>query len=74
MMPLKYEPLLTIADWEALPDDGKRYEVIEGELSMFCAPSLKHQLTLKNLITDIEHYLNQTPTWAFDSRPRRNVQ
>lgn len=61
MMPLKYEPLLTIADWEALPDDGKRYEVIEGELYMSCAPSLKHQLTLKNLITTIERYLDQNP-------------
>ncbi len=52
MMPLKHEPLLTIADWEMMPDDGKRYEIIEGELSMACAPSLKHPLILKNLITD----------------------
>jgi Uma2 family endonuclease len=61
MMPLKYEPLLTIADWEALPDDGKRYEVIEGELSMSCAPSLKHQIVLGNLYADIRNYLNQNP-------------
>lgn len=46
MMPLKYEPLLTIADWEALPEDGNRYEVIEGELYMSCAPGLKHQITV----------------------------
>lgn len=61
MMPLKYEPLLTIADWEALPDDGKRYEVIEGELYMSCAPSLKHPIALGNLYAGIRQYLDQNP-------------
>lgn len=61
MMPLKHEPLLTIADWDAMPNDGMRYEVIEGELYMSCAPSLKHQITLGNLYADIRQYLDNNP-------------
>jgi len=33
----------TYDDYLALPDDGKRYEVIEGDLSMTPAPSPLHQ-------------------------------
>src|ERR671938_1149363 len=29
----------TYADWEQLPNDGKRYEIIEGALYMTTAPS-----------------------------------
>jgi Uma2 family endonuclease len=33
----------TYDDYIALPDDGKRYEIIEGEVSMTPAPSPRHQ-------------------------------
>ena len=33
----------TYDDYLALPDDGKRYEIIGGELSMTPAPSTRHQ-------------------------------
>ena len=33
----------TYDDYLALPDDGKRYEIIEGELSMTPAPTPRHQ-------------------------------
>jgi len=33
----------TTTDWEALPDDGNRYEIIDGELYMSTAPSYFHQ-------------------------------
>lgn len=32
----------TYADWEKLPDDGSRYEIIDGVLYMSTAPSLFH--------------------------------
>lgn len=35
--------LMTIADYEALPDDGRRYELIDGDLIEMPAPSLTHQ-------------------------------
>ncbi|MDX1992382.1 MAG: Uma2 family endonuclease [bacterium] len=33
----------TAADWETLPDDGNRYEIIDGVLYMSTAPSFFHQ-------------------------------
>ena len=39
----------TYADWETLPDDGNRYEVIEGTLYMTTAPSNFHQWIIKRL-------------------------
>ncbi|MBL8146570.1 MAG: Uma2 family endonuclease [Anaerolineae bacterium] len=33
----------TAADWERLPDDGNRYEIIEGVLYVSTAPSYFHQ-------------------------------
>jgi hypothetical protein len=36
-MSTQIEPLLTIADVDAMPDDGQRYEIIEGELFVSCA-------------------------------------
>jgi Uma2 family endonuclease len=39
----------TYADWEALPDDGNRYEVIDGVLYMTTAPSNFHQWIIKRL-------------------------
>ena len=40
---------LTYKDYEALPADGRRYEVHEGELSVTPAPSPKHQDVSINL-------------------------
>lgn len=33
----------TIADYEQLPDDGLRYELLDGELRITTAPSTDHQ-------------------------------
>ena len=35
--------LLTYSDYAALPDDGRRYELHQGEVSVTPAPGLKHQ-------------------------------
>jgi Uma2 family endonuclease len=40
----------TRADWEKLPDDGNRYEVIDGVLYMSTAPSWFHQWIIQQLI------------------------
>jgi hypothetical protein len=35
---------LTYRDYEALPNDGRRYEIHDGELCVTPAPSLEHQI------------------------------
>jgi Uma2 family endonuclease len=61
-MASKIEPLLTIADLEALPDDdGNRYELIEGELFVSCAPGLTHQIVSDNIVHLIRGYLERNP-------------
>lgn len=39
----------TVADWEKLPDDGNRYEIIEGYVYMSTAPTYFHQFIIKRL-------------------------
>lgn len=41
----------TFQDYLALPDDGKRYELIEGELIMAAAPRVTHQIVNYNLVS-----------------------
>lgn len=48
-------PPLTYADYAALPDDGRRHELVEGELSMTPAPGSAHQwvvIQLARLLLD----------------------
>lgn len=41
--------ILTYEDYAALPHDGKRYELHEGELWTMSSPSVRHQLIIGNL-------------------------
>jgi Uma2 family endonuclease len=46
---------LNVLDYEALPDDGQRYELIDGELHVSHSPTTKHQrvcLRLAVLLTN----------------------
>ena len=42
---------LTYRDYAALPDDGKRYEIHDGELCVTAAPAPIHQVVSANLFT-----------------------
>ena len=55
------ELVWSIADLDAMPEDGNRYEVIEGELFVSCAPGLKHQRIVVNLLYAIRKYLDRKP-------------
>ena len=56
------EPLLTVADLDAFPeDDGNRYELIGGELFVSRAPGIPHQRVLSNLIIGLGEYLKTYP-------------
>lgn len=60
-MSAQIEPLVTVNDLDTLPDDGNRYEVIEGELIVSRAPSLIHQSVSLNLSVSIKIFLSQNP-------------
>lgn len=47
---------LDYSDYAAIPDDGKRYEIIEGSLHVTPAPNIAHQHASKRLLRQIEDY------------------
>jgi Uma2 family endonuclease len=54
--------VLTYRDYAALPDDRRRYEVHEGELSVTPAPGTRHQEVVGNLYAVLrEHVLAHDP-------------
>jgi Uma2 family endonuclease len=52
--------VLTYEDFAALPDDGKRYELHEGELSVSPAPAPRHQRVIGNLFLILAPHVRQT--------------
>ena len=61
-MASKIEPLLTVADLDAFPeDDGNRYELIGGVLFVSCAAGIPHQRVLQNLQIGLSDYLRINP-------------
>lgn len=61
-MASRIEPLLTVADLEACPDDNNRYELIGGELFVSRAPGLSHQRILLSLANALSEHLKDKPT------------
>jgi Uma2 family endonuclease len=56
--PRTKRPLLTYDDYLTFPDnDGIRKEIIEGELFMSPAPSIKHQSILRNLFRILDKFI-----------------
>jgi Uma2 family endonuclease len=47
----------TYADFEHFPDDGKRREIIDGELYVTPSPATSHQIVVGNLYFLIRRYL-----------------
>lgn len=63
--------VLTYEDYCALPDDGRRYEVIEGELVVTPSPRRAHQRFSRNLLVVLhahvrEHDLGEVFDAPFD--------
>ena len=50
----------TSADIEALPDDGKRYEVIDGELYVSKQPHYFHQLSCSEVVARLNAWSKKT--------------
>ena len=52
--PLCYDDLLE------MPDDGQRYESVDGELIVTPAPAIKHQRVLRSLIRVLSAFAYET--------------
>src|SRR5579863_4302844 len=50
----------TLSDLELLPDDGSRYEIIDGELYVSKQPDMQHQIVCGKLFYFLESWNNQT--------------
>lgn len=50
--------VLTYQDYAALPNDGRRYEIHEGELSVTPAPGTKHQRSIRKLLVALDAYVS----------------
>lgn len=50
----------TVADYMALPDDGKRYEIIDGELFVTPAPTWDHQGLVGRVFIRLADYVDGT--------------
>ena len=53
---MSVEPVVTVADLEAMPEDNNRYEVIDGELLMSKSPGVPHQRVLRNVISEFTRH------------------
>jgi Uma2 family endonuclease len=51
------QPRLTYPELRLMPDDGKRYELIDGEVFVTPSPSEKHQRVLGNLFLSISNHV-----------------
>ena len=51
---------LTYEDRLDMPDDGQRYEIIDGELIVTPAPAIKHQRALRSLIRVLGAFAYET--------------
>src|SRR5882762_10753010 len=60
-MASRIEPLMTVAQLDACPDDNNRYELIGGELFVSRAPGIPHQRVLQNLQIALSDYLKANP-------------
>jgi len=57
----RFDPPLTVADLEATPDDGKRHELIEGQLYVSDSAYYLHQTILGRIFVPIILYLAEHP-------------
>lgn len=51
--------VLTYKDYEALPADGRRYEIHDGELSVTPAPNTEHQRISRNLFVVLHRHVEE---------------
>lgn len=63
------EPIVTVEDLDAMPEDGNRYEVIEGEIYVSRAPDFIHQVVITNFVISVGTYLKTNPIGVVVTTP-----
>ena len=61
--------VLTYRDYEALPADGRRYELHDGELLVTAAPGLPHQRVVGELFALLRQHVRPTDLEKSSYRP-----
>src|SRR2546430_17369538 len=59
----------TSSDLEAMPDDGKRYEIIDGELYVSKQPRYHHQYTCNEVARHLGNWSKETSKGRVISAP-----
>ena len=67
---MKTKTLLTADDYFALPDDGKLYELLAGELYVNPTPSFRHQDVAKRLFLILDVFSKEKGSARSSSLPR----
>jgi|SRR5215469_1386940 len=70
---MSVEPIVTVADLDAMPDDNNRYEVIDGELFMSKSPGIPLQRALRNLISLFSNSLRSWATFGLNDIIRSTI-
>jgi Uma2 family endonuclease len=60
---------LTYEDLLELPADGKRYELIDGDLYVTPSPTSRHQAVLRNLLRILANFVHETRQGAVFPAP-----
>jgi Uma2 family endonuclease len=63
--------VLTYEDLQGMPEDGRRYEILHGELHVTPAPSTTHQRISRNL--EFALHTTSKPTASVRSSTRRST-
>ena len=71
-------PRYTIEDLDSFPDDGNRYELLDGVLLVTPAPMPPHELVLLRIRNELIHYLGERAHvfthGAVQVRPRNHLE
>src|SRR5579862_5589899 len=60
-MGIEVAPKLTYEQFRQLPDDGRRYELVRGEVHVTPSPTTKHQIISGRLHASLAGYLSKNP-------------
>jgi hypothetical protein len=59
----------TAVEYREMPDDGRRYQLVEGEFFTAPAPSTFHQIVQTNLVYILRGFLLTPPSAPCSARP-----